>query len=211
MKIGQKNLRIFEIPNDDDTATIDFLRENFPLISDFLLVFQKKISTVLHEFLETLHPKPFLCAQNFSSGISVSRTGRMGTDGAPNTQNTPSIPQKMQNITPDPKPAPKILQKPVRSGQSVEHAGDVVIFGDVHDGAQIRSGGNLLVFGKNDGRLLCDGDILLLENSKKSLLFGGEIINFAECLGSGLKILTKDENGVKIFNVREENEAKNHR
>lgn len=44
-----------------------------------------------------------------------------------------------------------ILQKHLRSGQRVEHNGDILILGDVNPDAEIVAGGNIIVMGKLRG------------------------------------------------------------
>ncbi|MGI6712190.1 MAG: septum site-determining protein MinC [Bacillota bacterium] len=40
-----------------------------------------------------------------------------------------------------------LIQKTVRSGQSIKHSGNVVILGDVNPGAEIIAGGHIIVMG----------------------------------------------------------------
>ena len=47
----------------------------------------------------------------------------------------------------------KIYKKHIRSGQVIENPGDVIIFGNVNQGAEIRAGGSIIVFGKARGIL----------------------------------------------------------
>lgn len=44
-----------------------------------------------------------------------------------------------------------VLRRTLRSGQRVEHPGDVVIIGDVHAGAEVVAGGNVLIWGRLEG------------------------------------------------------------
>ena len=44
-----------------------------------------------------------------------------------------------------------MIRRTLRSGQMIQHAGPVVVFGDVNDGAQIVAAGDVLVFGKVRG------------------------------------------------------------
>ncbi len=43
------------------------------------------------------------------------------------------------------------IDKPLRSGQIIRHAGDVIIYGDVNPGAEVVASGNILVFGALKG------------------------------------------------------------
>ena len=44
-----------------------------------------------------------------------------------------------------------VLERSLRSGQRVEHGGDVVIVGSVNDGAEVFAGGNIVVWGRLQG------------------------------------------------------------
>jgi septum site-determining protein MinC len=48
-------------------------------------------------------------------------------------------------------PKVKIINRNIRSGQLVEHGGDVLIIGDVNPGAEIRAAGNIIVMGALKG------------------------------------------------------------
>lgn len=52
-----------------------------------------------------------------------------------------------------PVPAGQVLvvDRSLRSGQKVSHAGDVLVLGDVHDGAEVTAAGNICVFGRLSG------------------------------------------------------------
>ncbi|MGL4741972.1 MAG: septum site-determining protein MinC [Sarcina sp.] len=47
----------------------------------------------------------------------------------------------------------KFLRKPVRSGQCVSYAGNIVIIGDINHGAEVVADGNIAVFGSIKGRV----------------------------------------------------------
>lgn len=44
-----------------------------------------------------------------------------------------------------------MLRRTLRSGQNIHHAGSIVVFGDVNDGAELVAGGDILIFGKLRG------------------------------------------------------------
>jgi septum site-determining protein MinC len=44
-----------------------------------------------------------------------------------------------------------VVQRTLRSGQSLRHPGDVVVIGDVNSGAEVVAGGNILVWGRVRG------------------------------------------------------------
>src|SRR5690606_29650055 len=44
----------------------------------------------------------------------------------------------------------KIYRKHLRSGQVVQNPGDIIIFGNVNQGAEVNAGGSVIIFGKVD-------------------------------------------------------------
>jgi septum site-determining protein MinC len=64
-------------------------------------------------------------------------------------------------LEPEPRPAePDLLtiDRPIRSGQSIHHPGDVTVVGSVASGAEIVAGGSIHIFGALRGRALAGSD-----------------------------------------------------
>jgi septum site-determining protein MinC len=72
-----------------------------------------------------------------SVGISVSAPVAVGQ--APRQSQTASAPVEEHNGM--------LIKRTLRSGQSVRHPGHVVVLGDLHAGAEIISGGDIVVWG----------------------------------------------------------------
>jgi len=64
-----------------------------------------------------------------------------------------------------------VVQRTLRSGQSLRHPGHVVVIGDVNPGAEIVAGGNIVVWGRvrglvhagalgDDGAVICALDLV---------------------------------------------------
>jgi septum site-determining protein MinC len=47
----------------------------------------------------------------------------------------------------------KIYRKHVRSGQVIDNPGDIIIFGNINQGAEVNAGGSVIVFGKVYGTI----------------------------------------------------------
>ncbi len=62
--------------------------------------------------------------------------------------------RRPQAVPTKPAAVPLLIRTPLRSGQVVEHAGDVVILGDVNPGARVVAGGDLFVLGRLRGQAL---------------------------------------------------------
>jgi septum site-determining protein MinC len=54
---------------------------------------------------------------------------------------------------PEPAPGGLVIARTLRSGQRIEHPGDVVIIGDVNAGAEVVAGGHIVVWGRARGLL----------------------------------------------------------
>lgn len=70
----------------------------------------------------------------------------------------PFVPTRTAAPAPAPVAAPEgsgalLLRRTVRSGQVVHHSGAVVVIGDVNPGAEIRAGGDVVVWGALRGRV----------------------------------------------------------
>lgn len=86
------------------------------------------------------------------------------TDGRPAKELAIVVPveEAADNASPEPSPAPAykpfpslIIEKPIRSGQSVSFAeGDVTILGSVASGAEIVAGGSIHIYGALRGRAM---------------------------------------------------------
>ncbi len=60
-------------------------------------------------------------------------------------------PQRGQEETLVPPASGLVVERTVRSGQRIEHPGDIIIIGDVHAGAEIVAGRHVIVWGKLQG------------------------------------------------------------
>jgi len=68
----------------------------------------------------------------------------------PQPRNVPGQIQNMvKTLSPEKQTCPPslLVESPIRSGQVVEHMGDLILLGDLHPGGEIQTGGNLIVFG----------------------------------------------------------------
>ncbi len=64
---------------------------------------------------------------------------------------TPTPPIKEVSMAPPDNNQSIVLQRTFRSGQIVDHPGHIVIVGDVNPGAEIRAGGNIIIWGRLRG------------------------------------------------------------
>ncbi len=158
VKTKQKNIRIFEIDNSDDRACSDFLIKNAPLLKDYLIFF----TIVPSEFLTTI------CAD-------------LGLDYfISNNRFFTQKPQASLEQDKESKAPLSIVSRAIRSGEEIQGNGDLIICGNVHNGARIYARGNLMIFGRCEGRVECEGEYLILKSiTSNQVIFSGQIFSSA--------------------------------
>lgn len=155
IKVKQRNIRVFEIDNSNLQACMEFLAKNALLLKDYLIFLSTSPQEELKVLIKQLGLTYFVPNHSFISNKS-------------NKQET-SAPKAL-----------KIISKPVRSGEEIEHNGDLIVCEDIHNGARVYATGNLILFGNCEGRLECAGEYLILKNIKANyIIFGGEIFSQA--------------------------------
>ncbi|CBG39434.1 septum site-determining protein MinC [Helicobacter mustelae] len=176
IKAKQRNLRAFEIENHDDGECIEFLKKNAVLLRDYLVIFVNPISPALSGFITDLGLNVFL--QNALQNLQTTLTQS-------------SLPTKDAPVQ---KKALKVLPK-LRSGEEVEHDGDLIILENIHNGARVYASGNLSIFGKCEGRIECGGDYLILKSIMGNhIIFSGQI--FSEEM---LERINANQNKLKLI------------
>jgi len=113
---------------------VDFNQRNvtFELLScfinDFILKYDLKVGSWLSKDTETLNLFRKLALKSSENDTPAMRSSGKGKEAL-------------------------IIKNSLRSGQRIEHHGDVIVIGHVNDGAEILATGNISVFGKLKGLL----------------------------------------------------------
>ncbi|NPB07139.1 MAG: septum site-determining protein MinC [Aquificae bacterium] len=100
-----------------------------------------------------------------------------------------------------------VVEKSLRAGQRVEHAGDVLVLGDVNRDAEVLAGGNVIVIGKlrgvaKAGLIGDEGAVIVALRMEPQLLQIGSvkaIPSDSERLSPGYPEIAKVENGEIIL------------
>ncbi len=161
MKIKQISLRAFEIDprGQSDEAIWRYLIGQEALLRRFLLLFLAPLS-------------PELMARLHEAGFSVAiRQGELVQKAA---TRSPDLAAKAQPHA----IATQVRHKPVRSGERIEHGGDLIAFGRINSGAELFIEGNCTLLGTLDGMLSCEGEVAILHSVGRSavVIFGGELV-----------------------------------
>ncbi|WP_104697124.1 MULTISPECIES: septum site-determining protein MinC [unclassified Helicobacter] len=151
IKTRQRNIRVFEIDNTNLQECLEFLKKHSLLLRDYLIFFTQTPQEELKALLLELGLTYFVPNHSFAS----------------NNQEKQEIVKEL-----------KIISKPVRSGEDIEHNGDLIICDNVHHGARISATGCMMIFGNCEGRIECDGQYLILKNIiANHIIFNGQIFS----------------------------------
>ena len=151
IKTKQRSVRVFEIDNTQLQECIGFLVRHAVLLKEYLIFFMYAPQEELKILCEELGLTYFVPNHSFLT-----------------SKREPEARAKSL----------RVVSKPVRSGEEIEHEGDLIICESVHHGARIYASGNLMVFGKCEGRLECGGSYLILKSIIASpIIFAGQIFS----------------------------------
>ncbi len=197
LKIDQKNIRVFHIVNDGTNSTDEelkqFIAKSLPILQGYLLVFDY-LSDDLRAYLDAINidyikPNSLKFTSPKAANPIQSKKIVIDSTSIQNNQKTQDSAKDTTNY------ATKVLQKVVRSGESIKNDGDIVILNRVNSAATIRSNNNICIFGQCDGDVECNGDFMILSSiTKGKIVFNGESIT-ANMLKYTLNLIIK-ENGV---------------
>lgn len=183
IKTRQKNIKIFEFSGGETQEYIEFINKNFVLLKDYLFVFRHKIEETLQVFLDEMKITYVVSEADFKGrDVEVIKVS--------NTQDKP-----------------KIYHRNIRSGEEIECFGDLVLLGNIGNGAKISADGSVAIFGKCDGVVMCGGDYIVLKAVNSGhIVFQGEILSaeIIESINSNehLKIITKNGNIISIKEIK---------
>lgn len=105
-----------------------------------------RIALMIENHVKHSQDIPRLVAHIRSLGLEVSQI----LIGSPQEASEKTMKVEVRNVV---EGVGKIVKKTIRSGQTVIHSGDVVIFGNLNRGAEILAGGSVVVFGKAFGTI----------------------------------------------------------
>jgi len=198
MKLKQQNIKAFEITIDDEQQFRSYLVKNAPLLQGHLLALTNLPSEDLSLFLKE---------QNFCFVSTQQCTLDSRKRSQPKiSESEPSEPEveKENNIEDNTKELVEesteknveekiVLHRPVRSGETIETNGDMVVFGRINSGSRLNIGGNGEFFDTIDGNISCEGDYILIKSiGKGNVIFNSETVDKSALKGSLHLITYKD-------------------
>jgi len=187
MKLKQQNLKAFELTIDDEEQFRSYLSKNAPLMQGHLLVLTNSPTENLSAFLKEQN-FCFVSTENCELNSRKRQSVRVQEEAK--VEEKPEPIKKEEKIATPLVEKKTILHRPVRSGETINAKGDIVVFGRVNSGSLLNIDGNGEFFDIIDGTINCNGDYLILKSiGNGSVIFNSEVIN-KEVLKSSLHLIT---------------------
>ncbi|MDD3323631.1 MAG: septum site-determining protein MinC [Sulfurospirillaceae bacterium] len=196
MKVTQKNLRVFHILVNEETAFLDYFNKNSVLLKEFFLLLEGRVTPKICSILD----KAQVCYKDISS-CSLRLSG-VKKDELP-AQEQKGIEQKEPIATSKEGLKLKVYDRPIRSGEEISQDVPVVIFGRINSGSKLFCQDSVSVYGVIDGLVQCDGEYMVLNGigERGNVIFNGEIIEKESVKHNVLQKITIRNHRVEIKEV----------
>ena len=197
MKCRQYNVKVFEIGLDDLKSFRDFIDANLVLIKNHLLSLKGTLDETTKKFLDDRGLK-YVCNMELPTPTKGVHEFCLIKESDSNTKDE-NIATISEDETEEIKMEPlKIVKGALRSGQYIEHNGDVLATGRINSGAKIAAMGSVIALGKVEGDISSAGDCIIITPTKKgNILFHGTRID-GEKLMFPLNLIKFDGNDIVI-------------
>jgi septum site-determining protein MinC len=174
MKVTQQNIKSFDFTIDNEEEFINYFDKNEPFLKGHLMILRGDISANIRTYLE-VKKVPFVDAsdeeklvittkkqknvESFTEvkEVVVERIIEKVVEKIVEVEKTSDI----ENRTPL-SVEPLYFNRPIRSGEAINHNSDITIFGRINSGAKVIAQGNVKVFGIIEGIIESHGDYIVL-------------------------------------------------
>jgi len=196
LKCRQYNVKVFEIGLEDTTAFKEFIDANYELIKNHLLAVQGEMSDDIRAFLNEREltylcnmelPLPKRNMKEFSFPVESRPTepeemaGRVEEreEKEEYEKGEAEAHEEMVKEEPENSVEPlQIIMTALRSGQYIEHSGDVLLTERINSGAKIAALGSVVALGKMEGDISAAGECIVVSSARKgNILFHGRRID----------------------------------
>jgi len=181
LKCRQYNVKVFEVGVEDPESFIEFIEANYILIRNHLLSIKGEKSEKVISYLEDKGlryvwnmelPLPKRGVEELclvSPGVEARDESRERMEPEPESVEEGDEEEYGESLE-----ALKIVGRALRSGQYVEHNGDVLSTDRINSGAKIAALGSVVALGKVEGDISSAGECIIITPVKRgNILFHG--------------------------------------
>ena len=171
MKSNQYSVKVFETNIEDEAQFISFIDANYELFKNHLISIKGFMSKDIIDYLNNKHLV-------FVNNLDLPRAKATKIPFVAPKQEE-KVEEKHEKVQIKLKTqALKIIDKPLRSGQTIEHNGDILLLERVNSGAKVTAQGSIIALNLIGGDLVSNGEFIIIPESKKTnILFHGVMID----------------------------------
>lgn len=188
MKCRQYDVKVFEIAIENEKSFIDFMENNYELLKNHLISIKGDMTPQIQSYLEekglvyilntTLPVKKRTSKDVCIFGAkeeepkkeeekkSEAEPKRVYISEKDIIEKTPVVEDFGYGLSPL-----KVLTRPLRSGQVIQHDGAVLIMDRVNSGAKISALGSIIALSVVEGDISSTGECLVIPRVKKGNIF----------------------------------------
>ena len=202
MKVTQKNVRVFHIEIDDESAFLEYFRKNSPLLKEFFLLIEGEITPKIAFVLEqsgVCYKEINQCRIRFGSikkeAVALEEPSQKETcDEKPLSKESHELTQQRKV---------KLYDRTIRSGEELHETLPTVIFGRINSGAKVFCEESMSIYGMIDGLVQCDGEYIVLSGigSRGHLIFNGQIVDSEQIRANVLQKIVIRDHALEIKEV----------
>ena len=201
-KIEKKNISVLHVKYESDAELEKFINKNIDFLKNYLLLFdfisnsmksklkELKLKHILNSNLTTFknENEENLKKQAFESNLTKSKSMENTSIESKNKV------QKQENTI-------KIINRLIRTGEEINNKGDIVILNKVNSASKISSDGNICVYGRCSGDIVCNGEYMILpKQANGKIIFRGDLIT-SSMLKYELNLIIKERETLNIKNI----------
>lgn len=155
MKSNQYSIKVFETVIEDEEKFITFIDANYELFKHHLISIQGDIPQKIIEYFDKKSLK-------YINNFDLPKAKKIKDNFV------------VLSSQEDEEDVCRVVSEPLRSGQFIEHNGDVLITERVNSGAKIVASGNIIALNVVNGDISATGDFIVIGNTQKSnIIFHG--------------------------------------
>lgn len=201
-KIEKKNISVLHVKYESDAELEKFINKNIDFLKNYLLLFDS-ISNSMKAKLKELKLKHILNSnltifkneneenikkQAFESNLTKSKSMENTSIESKNKV------KKQENTI-------KIINRLIRTGEEINNKGDIVILNKVNSASKISSDGNICIYGRCNGDIVCNGEYMILpKQASGKIIFRGDLIT-PSMLKYELNLVIKEKETLNIKNI----------
>ncbi len=186
MKCRQYDVKVFEITIENEKNFLEFMENNYELLKNHLLSLKGEMTPKIEEYLKEKgliyilnqalpvkkRSSKDICVigakeeQEEKTDIKENKEKRVLITEKDIIEKSPIVEDFGYGLSPL-----KVLTKPLRSGQVIQHDGAVLIMERVNSGAKIAALGSVIALSIVEGDISSTGECLIIPRVKKGNIF----------------------------------------